>query len=261
MGFVGGGLESVVLRGRRVGSSTCGRVRMSSATEEVDGVSMKEIRSHSSVRHHVEGVPDELLEYGMDTQLIKGGQHPEEWTTDPLGRSVVNPPVYHNSTVLFKSTDSLKYAASDWPFTGMWYGRHGNPTSWALEEAYAMLEGGFSACAVGSGVAANNASILAFVQSGDHILITDGCYDPTRAFATTFLKRFGVETSYFSPLATADEVQTMIQPNTKIVFVESPSSLSFELMDLPALAKVAHDVSRHDPFSDRILVAEFTGDI
>eukprot|EP00189_Rhodosorus_marinus_P002186 CAMPEP_0113957298 /NCGR_PEP_ID=MMETSP0011_2-20120614/2688_1 /TAXON_ID=101924 /ORGANISM="Rhodosorus marinus" /LENGTH=435 /DNA_ID=CAMNT_0000967837 /DNA_START=147 /DNA_END=1454 /DNA_ORIENTATION=+ /assembly_acc=CAM_ASM_000156 len=215
---------------------------MKSEDGVVQGVPIEEIEKHPNVKFHRQGIlNDEVQKYGEDTKVVKGGSHPEEWSTDPLQRTVVNPPVYHNSTVLFKTTAAYKYAASDWPFTGMWYGRHGNPTSWALEEAFAVIEGGYAACATGSGVAANNAAILAFVESGDHLIVTDGCYDPTREFCDGFLKRFKVETTYVSPLITPDELAKEIRPNTKIVFVESPSSLSFEIMDIPALAKVAHD--------------------
>lgn len=176
----------------------------------------------------------------MSTKLIHGGVHRDEWTTDPLKRSVVNPPVYHTSTVVFPNVASLRFAASDWPFTGMWYGRHGNPTTFALEEAFAALEGADNACLTASGVAAVNASILAFVQAGDHVLITDAVYDPTRSFCDVFLKRFGVETTYFSPCTSPDDFAPMIRHNTKLVLVESPASLSFEVMDVPAIAARAH---------------------
>ncbi len=84
---------------------------------------------------------------------------------------------------------------------GMSYGRHGNPTHYALEEAFAVLEGGDNAVAVSSGVAAINAAILAFVQAGDHILVSDGVYDPTRSFCDKFLAKFDVRCTYFSPTA------------------------------------------------------------
>lgn len=176
----------------------------------------------------------------MDTKIIHGGPPKEDWTSDPLKRSVVNPPVYHASTVTFPTMDSLRYAASDWPFKGLWYGRHGNPTTFALEEAYAAIEGAYNACLTGSGVAAVNVSILAFVSAGDHILLTDAIYDPSRSFCDKFLKRFGVETTYFSPTASPDAIEALIRPNSKLILVESPASLSFEVMDIPAIADRAH---------------------
>lgn len=194
--------------------------------------------THSSLRSTGKG--SEWAAYGPNTKVIKGGHHPEEWSTDPLGRSVVNPPVYHASTVTFPNVAALRYAASDWPFTGMWYGRHGNPTTWALEEAFATIEGGDNACVTGSGVAAVNAALLAFLETGDHVLMTDAVYDPSRGFCDKFLGRFGVETTYYSPTSSVEEVAALFRDNTKVLFVESPASLSFEVMDVPALATMAH---------------------
>lgn len=194
--------------------------------------------THSTLR--TSGKNLEVGHVGSATKLIHGGVHKEEWTTDPLKRSVVNPPVYHASTVIFPNVASLNFAKTDWPHTGMWYGRHGNPTTFALEEAFCALEGADNACVTASGVAAVNASILAFVKSGDHVLITDAVYDPTRVFCDRFLKRFGVDTTYFSPTCSPDHFATLIRPNTKLALVESPASLSFEVMDIPAIAEKAH---------------------
>jgi cystathionine beta-lyase/cystathionine gamma-synthase len=177
--------------------------------------------------------------FGVATRIVKGGYHGDEWTTDPLGRSVVNPPVFHASTVTFPSVAVLREARKDHPFMGMSYGRHGNPTHYALEEAYAVLEGADNACAVASGVAAINAALLAFVKSGDHILVSDGVYDPTRSFCDKFLGKFNVACTYFDPTCTPEEFAELFLPNTRLAFLESPSSLSFELHDFPALAAVA----------------------
>lgn len=194
--------------------------------------------THSTLR--LKGKGEELAHFGLDTRIIHGGCRPDEWNTDPYGRSVVNPPVYHASTVTFPNVAALRFAASDWPFTGLWYGRHGNPTTFALEEAFAAVEGADNACLTSSGVAAVNASLLAFVQAGDHLLITDAVYDPTRAFCDKFLARFGVSTTYYDPCISAQDFAAIIQPNTKAVLVETPASLSFEVMDVDALAEVAH---------------------
>ncbi|KAA8499182.1 putative cystathionine beta-lyase [Porphyridium purpureum] len=197
----------------------------------------------ASPRSSNSGYEGELEQYGMATKLIKGGHAPHLWTTDEYGRSVVNPPVYHASTVTFPTMKALRYASSDWPFTGLWYGRHGQPTSWALEEAFAVIEGGHNACAVGSGVAAANASILAFVEAGDHVLMTDAVYDPTRSFCDKFLKRFGVDVTYYSPATPVDNLRSLFKPGkTKVLFCESPASLSFEVQDLPALCELAHEL-------------------
>lgn len=194
--------------------------------------------AHSTLQ--LSGKNAELSDLKSDTKVVHAGVHKDEWTTDPLKRSVVNPPVYHASTIVFPTMSAFRQAASDWPFTGMWYGRHGNPTTFALEEAFAAVEGGDNACLTGSGVAAINASLLAFVQAGDHVLITDAVYDPTRVFCDKFLARFGVSTTYFSPTASPDHVASLLRPNTRVVLVESPASLSFEVMDVAAIAERAH---------------------
>lgn len=194
--------------------------------------------SHSSMR--LSGKAAEVAHLKPDTVAIRGGHHPSEWTTDPLGRSVVNPPVYHASTIVFPNMEALRFSKTDWPFTGMWYGRHGNPTTFALEEAFAALEGADNACLTSSGSSAVNAALLAFVKQGDHVLMTDAVYDPTRDFCDKFLARFGVSSTYYSPTTTPEEFARLVQPNTKVVFVETPASISFEVMDVDAIAEVAH---------------------
>jgi cystathionine beta-lyase len=157
---------------------------------------------------------------------------------DPhANHGVVNPPVYRASTVLHPTLDSLETAK---PGRGVYYGRYGTPTTFALEEAVAALEGGYKAIAVGSGKTAITATLLALLARGDHILITDSVYGPTRRFADGMLKRFGVETDYYDPAIGAG-IGALIKPNTRIVFVESPGSLTFEVQDIPAIAKAAHD--------------------
>lgn len=196
-------------------------------------------KAHSSLNLTDKG--DHVSDLHPDTKIVHAGVHRDEWTTDPLKRSFVNPPVCHSSTIVFPTMSAFRQAASDWPFTGLWYGRHGNPTTFALEEAFAAIEGGDNACVTSSGVAAVNAAILAFVQSGDHVLMTDAVYDPTREFCNRFLRRFGVEITYYSPTASPDQVASQMQPNTKVVFVESPASLSFEVMDVPGIARHARE--------------------
>ena len=109
---------------------------------------------------------------------------------------------------------------------GMSYGRHGNPTHYALEEAFAVLEGGDNAVAVSSGVAAINAALLAFVQTGDHILVSDGVYDPTRSFCDRFLGKFGVRCTYFAPTSTPDQLARLFEPQTKVIPSRSRSRSS-----------------------------------
>ena len=167
------------------------------------------------------------------TKIIEAGRR-KEWT-----HGVVNPPVYHASTVLFERYGDIKKAAAD-RANNLYYGRMGTPTVWALQEAVAELEGGAGARVYPSGMAAVSAACLSVLGAGDHMLVADHVYDPTRKLCDKFLKRFGVEVTYFDPMIGA-EIADLFQPNTKVVFTESPGSLTFEVMDIPAIAKVAHD--------------------
>jgi cystathionine beta-lyase len=167
-----------------------------------------------------------------DTLLINVGRRPEE------NFGLVNPPVYHGSTVVFPTLAALE-ASNAAPFEGVHYGRTGTPTTFAFEEAVAALEGGERTIALPSGLAAIACALLAFLEAGDHALVTDSVYFPTRRLLGGALKRFGVETTYYDPL-TGGGIAALIRPNTKIVFVESPGSLTFEVQDVPAIAEAAH---------------------
>jgi len=150
----------------------------------------------------------------------------------------VNTPVYRASTILFESVADLEAAVrGDYP--GITYGLHGLPTVLDLQSAVATLEGGHASLAVPSGLAAITLALLATARPGDHLLVTDSVYGPTRRFCDRQLKEFGVEVSYYDPLAGA-AIESEFKPNTRLVFTESPGSLSFEVQDLPAIAAVAH---------------------
>lgn len=167
-----------------------------------------------------------------DTRLVHAGRHPEQQF------GVVNPPVYHVSTVTFPTVAALE-AASKTPYDGVYYGRYGTPTSFALEEVVAELEGGSRAIATSSGLAAICGTLLAVTQAGDHILVVDSAYFPTRKFCDGVLKRYGVETTYYDPAVGAG-IAGLMRPNTRLVFLESPGSLTFEIQDIPAIAEAAH---------------------
>lgn len=167
-----------------------------------------------------------------DTILTHAGRDPHN------NHGVVNPPVYHASTILFPTVQAMEDAQKR-RFFSMTYGRHGTPTTFAFEEAVAKLEGGWKAIAVPSGLAAIVGAITGFVRSGDHILMTDNAYGPTRKYCDDGLARFGVATTYYDPAIGAG-IAALMQPNTKVVFTEAPGSLSFEMQDIPAIAKVAH---------------------
>lgn len=147
---------------------------------------------------------------------------------------VVNTPVYRASTILYPSVAALD--AHDMPFT---YGRRGNPTLKSLEEAINELEGATRTLFVPSGLNAVATAMLSVCGAGDHLLVADSCYAPSRAFCDKTLKRFGVETNYYDPLI-GGGIESLFRPNTKAVFCESPGSLTFEVQDVPAIARVAH---------------------
>lgn len=147
----------------------------------------------------------------------------------------VNHPVERASTLLFPTYDDFLEGARQ-----ISYGRLGTSNHRALEEAINVLEGGYETRLAPSGLQACIAAILAFVKTGDTVLMTDSVYDPTRKFAARFLERFGVNTVFYDPLA-SDHIADFISPETRVIFAESPGSLTFEVQDLPALARAAHD--------------------
>lgn len=153
---------------------------------------------------------------------------------DPGGQhGFVNPPVYRGSTVLFPTFEKLR--SRDQAYT---YGRRATPTTRALEEALCDLEGGAETILFGSGYQAVTTAILAFVKAGDHILVTDSAYDPTRKFCDYMLSKLGVETEYYDPTI-GSGIATLVRDNTRLIFTESPGSQTFEIQDIPAIAEVA----------------------
>ena len=167
-----------------------------------------------------------------DTILTHAGSHPEQHN------GAVNPPVYRVSTVVFPSMEAL-HASSARPYDTMRYGRHGTPTSFAFQEAVCALDGGYRSIATCSGQAAIASTLAALLHQGDHALIADCVYHPTREYCTKQLALCGVEIEFYDPLIGGD-IAKLIKPNTRLVFTESPGSLSFEIQDIPAIAEAAH---------------------
>lgn len=153
-------------------------------------------------------------------------------------RGVVNVPVYHASTILYPTVTALKEAEKR-EFGQVFYGRHGTPTTFALQDTVAKVEGGWRSFAFSSGKAAILAALLAFLKSGDHLLMVDNAYSPSRELAKGLLHRLGISHSFYDPLI-GTGIADLIQPNTRIVFAETPGSLTFEMQDLPAIAEAAH---------------------
>jgi cystathionine beta-lyase len=173
-----------------------------------------------------------LKSYRDDTLICHAGNSPQ------ANHGVINPPVYHASTVLFPTLADLASAERN-RYAKTTYGLFGTPTTFAFEEALAALEGQGKAMALPSGLAAITVTLLAFLKAGDHLLVADSAYRPTRIFCDDLLMRLGVETTYYDPCIGAG-IDALIRPNTRMVYVESPGSLTFEIQDIPAIAAAAH---------------------
>ena len=162
-----------------------------------------------------------------ETRLVAAGR-------DYAEHGFVNPAVYHGSTVLFPDTHTLHDRSQTYV-----YGRRGTPTSRAVEEAVALVEGGHNAKMAPSGLAAISTALLAFLKAGDHLLMVDTVYNPARQLCDGLLKGLGIETSYYDPLI-GRAIASLIRPNTRVVYAESPGSQTMEVQDIPAIAEAAH---------------------
>jgi cysteine-S-conjugate beta-lyase len=163
-----------------------------------------------------------------DTRLVTGGR-------DPFSHhGFVNPPVYHASTVLYSNAEDMIAHRARYV-----YGRRGTPTSEALEAALRDLEG--PQCAgvalLPSGLAAIAVAFMNVLKAGDHVLVADNVYRPTRTFCDNVLARYGIATTYYDPHG---DIAPLFRPQTRAVFIEAPGSQTFEMPDVPALAAAAH---------------------
>ncbi len=161
------------------------------------------------------------------TKLVHAGRHPFEQ------HGFINTPIYRGSTVLYRSYADL--VARNAKYT---YGTHGTPTTDALETAWTEIAGAAGTVLAPSGLSAVALAILSAVKAGDHILVSDSVYQPTRNFCDRFLKRMGVETTYYDPGLGAG-IAALIRSNTRVIFLETPGSQTFEIQDVPAIAAVA----------------------
>src|ERR1700693_4464152 len=161
------------------------------------------------------------------TELVRAGRTPFEH------EGFVNTPIYRGSTVLSRTAEEV--LARKGRYT---YGRRGTPTTEALCEALAGLEGGAGVVLTPSGLSAITTALLAVLKSGDHLLMVDTAYNPTRVFCNTVLSRLGVEVAYYDPLV-GPGIANLIKSNTRAIFLEAPGSLSFEMQDIPAITAVA----------------------
>lgn len=165
----------------------------------------------------------------QDTTIVTTGRDPHN------NHGVINPPVYHASTILYPTVAALH--ARDAEVT---YGRRGTPTTFAFQNAVAELEGGYRSLVTPSGLSACSIALLAHLKAGDHVLITDSVYGPTRAFCDIVLKRYAIDVEYYAPTIGAG-IAKLMRPETTVVFAEAPGSQTFEMQDIPALSKAAHE--------------------
>ena len=168
------------------------------------------------------------------TKLITAGRD-KKWTN-----GVVNPPVQRASTVVFNSVEEKRKATINRANKTLFYGRRGTNTHFAFQDAMVEVEGGAGCALYPCGTAAISNAILSFVETGDHILMVDTCYEPTRDFCDTIMKKMGVETTYYEPTI-GEGIKELIKPNTKVLFTESPGSITMEVQDVPTLARIAHE--------------------
>ncbi|MCZ4309261.1 MULTISPECIES: cystathionine beta-lyase [Vibrio] len=168
------------------------------------------------------------------TKLITAGRD-KKWTN-----GVVNPPVQRASTVVFNTVEEKRKATINRANKTLFYGRRGTTTHFAFQDAMVEVEGGAGCALYPCGTAAISNAILSFVETGDHILMVDTCYEPTRDFCDTIMKKMGVETTYYEPTI-GEGIQDLIKPNTKVLFTESPGSVTMEVQDIPTLARIAHE--------------------
>jgi cysteine-S-conjugate beta-lyase len=174
--------------------------------------------------------PDTKISLKQDTKLAHSGRDPSTF------HGFVNPPVVHASTVLYPDVETMVTGAQTYS-----YARRGNPTTGSLETALKDMEGAEGVKIANSGLNAVALAIMSCVKTGDHILIADTAYGPTRHFADTVLPGIGVSVEYYDP-SLGSEIKSLFRSKTTAVFTEAPGSLSFEMQDIPAIAKAAHEI-------------------
>lgn len=164
----------------------------------------------------------------FETLLTHAGSKPDEY------HGAVNVPPHRMSTIVFRTYEEFEKVPNV-PYS---YGRAGTPSTAAFEEGIAAIEGAYRSVATCSGLSAIVTALIAFAESGDHILMTDNCYGPSRKSCEEILRRFGVDVEYYPPMIGA-EIETLFRPNTKLVFMEAPGSLTFEVQDIGAITAAA----------------------
>jgi len=173
---------------------------------------------------------DQFEKLAAPTRLVVGGRNPDE------SFGFVSTPPYRGSTVLYPSAKSCFTRENRYV-----YGLTNNPTMEQLNTLWSDLEGAAGSVACQSGAAACSLGLMAVLGAGDHLLMTDSVYRPTRRFCDTVLKRFGVETTYYDPMI-GGNIRSLFKPNTRAIFTESPGSHTFEVQDIPAIVAAAREI-------------------
>lgn len=177
-----------------------------------------------------------MTKHNLATQLVHAGRK-KRYT-----QGSVNSVIQRASSLVFDSVADKKEATKNRYKGALFYGRRGTLTHFALQDAMCELENGAGCYLYPCGAAAVSNAILSFVQQGDHVLMTGAAYEPTQDFCRIVLKKMGVSTTFYDPLM-AEGIATLIQPNTKVLFLESPSSLTMEVPDIPTIVRTARAIN------------------
>ncbi|GGP39647.1 cystathionine beta-lyase [Shewanella algicola] len=170
----------------------------------------------------------------LATQIVSVGREKK------FTKGIINPPVFRASTVVFDTMDEMRFAIKNKTNGEMFYGRRGTPTHFSFQQAISELEGGVGTALYPSGAGAISSALLSFLKSGDHLLMVDTAYEPTRDLCNKMLAGFGIETTYYDPMI-GEGIRELIRPNTKVLFLESPGSITMEVQDVPTLSRIAHE--------------------
>lgn len=172
----------------------------------------------------------------LDTALVNAGRR-KKYT-----QGSVNSVIQRASSLVFDTVEAKKHATRNRAKGELFYGRRGTLTHFSLQEAMCELEGGAGCALFPCGAAAVANTILAFVEQGDHVLMTNTAYEPSQDFCTKILAKLGVTTSWFDPLIGAD-IARLVRPETRVVFLESPGSITMEVHDVPAIVAAVRQVA------------------
>ena len=177
-----------------------------------------------------------MQQHNLSTTFVHSGRKKR------FSQGSVNPVLQRASSLVFDSIEDKKHATQHRAKGELFYGRRGTLTHFALQDLMCEMEGGAGCYLYPCGAAAVTNSILSFVKTGDHVLMSGAAYEPTQDFCNIVLKKMQIDTTYYDPLIGAD-IATLIQPNTKVLFLEAPSSITMEIPDIPTIVKAARKVN------------------